>query len=55
MKNLDKELEPFREELEARNAQKNLSKYQGMTIALFILVVILIYFVMQSKPGTAIQ
>jgi hypothetical protein len=54
MKDMDKEMKPLREELEAR-AQKNLSKYQGMTIALFILVVILIYFVVQGKPGTAIE
>ena len=55
MKNLDKELQPFREELEARKAQKNITTYQGLSIALLLLVVILAHFVMRPKPGTAIQ
>ena len=55
MKNLDKELEPFREELEARKAQKNISTYQGLSIALLLLVVILAYLIMRPKPGSAIE
>ena len=55
MKNLDKELEPFREELEARKAQKNITTYQGLSIALLLLVVILAYLIMRPKTGSAIE
>ena len=55
MKNLDKELQPFREELEARKAQKNITTYQGLSIALLLLVVILAYLIMRPKPGSAIE
>ena len=55
MKNLDKELEPFREELEARKAQRNITTYQGLSIALLLLVVILAYLIMRPKTGSAIE
>ena len=55
MKNLDKELQPFREELEARKAQKNITTYQGLSIALLLLVVILAYLIMRPKTGSAIE
>ena len=55
MKNLDKELQPFREELEARKAQKNITTYQGLSIALLLLVAILAYFILRPKTGSAIE
>ena len=55
MKNLDKELQPFREELEARKAQKNITTYQGLSIALLLLVVILAYLIMRPTTGSAIE